>query len=489
MALTEVVFEIGDPDHPVSRITRESARAVVRFGENGKDGTVATLAVTCGGERAASLARDLQALGHYDDVVLRSLSPQAAVYRLLRRRGRQDPPGLVPFERVLELLGANAIMEPVYVERGRWRVRAILPEPADPKRVLAMLGELQDAMRWHDFRALRVAEFRAAAYADSIRRLLLPDEEDLLRLACDLGFYESPKGCTLQDIAARVGLSVSPVHKRLKAVEQRLVQACLDPAAARRTAARRARTTRAASGSATPAMTEVQVRAVWPALALTTFSARHREADVILQPLGEESGGSSTTLVIAVCEQRDHRDAIDALRARRGIEHVDVMSREQDHLSLKVRWRATGAEDPFPSARGLRSLGRDVVLRPFVLEGGEVQVRAVLPGAATEEDVQARVAAVAEEAGWTRFEVVDRRPLASDPALAGPTSDRLTARQTEILKIAHALGYYRTPRACTLDDVARALGISANAIHKNLTAAEQKIVASYLAGSLPSAQG
>jgi predicted DNA binding protein len=95
------------------------------------------------------------------------------------------------------------------------------------------------------------------------------------------------------------------------------------------------------------------------------------------------------------------------------------------------------------------------------------------------EDVEARLAKIASSLGWKDTEVL---MLAAGEVRRVPSDlpEPLSARQEEVLKVAHALGYYRTPRGCTLEQVASTLGVSANAIHKNLVGAESKIISYYL---------
>lgn len=479
MALTEVVFEIADPRHPLGSLTARDpvARAVYRPVEGADGVATAALTVMCTREQAAQLARDLQKLGHYSEVALVSLTPYAAVFRLRAAPKASVATEIAPVERILDVFGPDTVFQPFIVQGGRWRVRALLAESVETRRVLTSLGGLQRAMGWREFRTIRVAEFKATRYADSLRRLLDPEAEEVLRLAVRLGYYDSPKRCTLQAIAEKVGLSVSPVHKRLKNVEQVLIGAHVAPASVRAALPRRQRPRLLLAAEAT--MTEVTLSATWPGLPLSDFSRDHPSATVVFHPLADETeAAAGTTLVTVVAPPREARAATAALRERRGVEAVDLVSLDEDHVSVKVRSRSCG----MPQVRLLRRIGRDVYLKPLVLEAGETTVSAILTHPSTDAEVRERVAAVAAEAHWDAWDIVDLKPVASDPALDDAGVDRLTARQEEILKIAHALGYYRTPRGCTLDEVARTLGISANAIHKNLSAAEQKIVGAYLAG-------
>ncbi|HLE97167.1 MAG TPA: helix-turn-helix domain-containing protein [Candidatus Thermoplasmatota archaeon] len=494
LSLTEMVFEVADPRHPLCKLTAEdpAARGVYRVLDSDSDVVHSTLTVLGPNEPSVRLAKELRDGGAYEHVEILSVAPYAVVMKLARRVTPSDttPEPPAPLERLLEVFGSDTIFEPFFADHGRVRIRAVLAEPVDTKRALVKLQELQRAIRWQEFRVIRVAEFKATRYAESLRRVLEPEQEDILRLAVRLGYYESPKRCTLQDIAKDVGLSVSPVHKKLKNVEQLLVTAHVDPAASRSTEARRrARPAQIPTEIVAGALAEVTLRVVWPSLVFTEFSQRHPNSLVLLQPLSEDpAAGRGSALLILVAAAADYRGFIEDLRKRPEIERMDFISRDTDHVSLRVRWRSPteaglGAQ-PFPFLRPLGRLGRDVHVKPLMVEGGEAQLKAILTHPTSTQELQTRLQELAKEASWKAWEMLSLRPVDADPALAASPADRMTIRQAEILKIAHALGYYRTPRGCTLDEVARTLGISANAIHKNLTAAEQKIVTAYLSGSL-----
>ncbi len=53
---------------------------------------------------------------------------------------------------------------------------------------------------------------------------------------------------------------------------------------------------------------------------------------------------------------------------------------------------------------------------------------------------------------------------------------RLTSPERETARIAMARGYYRTPRACTMEDLAREIGISKSAVYHRLAGLERKSV-------------
>jgi hypothetical protein len=61
----------------------------------------------------------------------------------------------------------------------------------------------------------------------------------------------------------------------------------------------------------------------------------------------------------------------------------------------------------------------------------------------------------------------------------GDYEEKLTPKQTEIIKMALALGLYDTPRKCSLDTLAEIFGISKAAAHNRMKAAEKKILSMY----------
>ncbi len=493
-----MVFEVADPDSALCRFTREhaGARVVCRVVDAGNATGLfrATLTILAPSELGNELTKELRATREFDDIEVLSISPYAIMLKVTHRVSEARAAKgvlLQPAALVLDTFGADTLLEPFVGEAGRLRVRCLVPQPLDTKRALLRLQEMQRAVAWEHFRVIRVSEFKALKYADVLRRLLTPDEEDLLRLALSLGYYTSPKGCTLEDIAKRVGLSVSPVHKKLKAVEQILINSHVDPTTAQPPEGRR-RLRGAHAGLAARlhgppgSMSEVMVRLRWSEYPPLAFTTRHPGSRVIFQTLLEDPrAGSTTALMVVAADEREYRPLVEHYERLPDVQGVEITSRGADHVSLKLRaalpspeaWRSSA--NPF--AHLAHRFGRDAYVKPVVMEGPDLWLRFVIVRTIPVEEILQRLESAAKEGGWDEFEVVNVRRLDVDGAgLHLPQQEKMTARQEEVLKIAHALGYYKTPRECTLEDVAHTLGISANAIHKNLTAAEAKIISNYL---------
>ena len=170
---------------------------------------------------------------------------------------------------------------------------------------------------------------------------------------------------------------------------------------------------------------------------------------------------------------------VSSIEGRSEVAHVHIVGRERSCVVARIE------------ARGRMGYGfswwsevwaGDATLRPILFEGQDVILRILVSRPHTQERLQSRLAESASAGHWVEHEVLQARPLGS---LAAPpqVAEPLTSRQLEVLRVAHALGYYQTPRGTTLEGIAKTLGVSANAIHKNLVLAESKIIACYLCAS------
>lgn len=488
MALAEVVFEVAAPG-ALGRFTKAhaEARAVVRFVALG-DVARAVLTIVGPTELTAGLVRELREELRGGEFEILSITPYSVV---LKAAARPDQAGwAAPASRFVEVFGRDTLVEPAIVEGGRLRIKGVAAQQMDTRRALGKLQELQRLGGWEGFRVVHVSDFDPKAFGDRAAPLIDPEQEELLRLAIVMGYYDTPRRCNLEDIAARVGLSVSPVHKKLKEVEHVLIHAHLEPDAPR--PARRRRAGKPRPPAPPGIMREAVVRLAGEGFAPAAFTARHKGARVVYQPLADAPDVSSH-LHVVLAGPEETREFLGLVQQDPALLDVEVLSQDADHASVKVRRRAGVAQgadggpglgaDPIQVL--VAALGRDAYAKPALCEGGVVLGRVVVLRRLSEEELAATLEDLARGAGWGGAELVSLKDVSLESALlARAKLDRLTGRQEEVLRIAHALGYYRTPRGCTLEDVAATLGISANAVHKNLTSAEQRIIQGYVGSGL-----
>jgi predicted DNA binding protein len=480
MPLAEVVFEVP-AGGALGQFTLDHAdtRALVRLMalEEGAARALVTLAGPT--ELTAELVRALRAELADPDFEVLSITPYSVV---LRARVPLDAAAWAAAgARFVDVFGRDTLLEPSVVEAGKVRVRGVAVQQMDIRAALEKLQVLQRAGGWAGFKVVHVREFDPKAFGDRSSPLLEPEQEELVRLALAMGYYDTPRRCSLEDIAVRVGLSVSPVHKKLKDVEHTLIRAHLQPDAPREP--RRKRAARARSGPPRGLLREVSLRVVPRAFGPATFTKHHTGARVVYQPLADEPGVASHLYVVLAAAPAA-AEFLAQVERDPSVLGSEILSRDAEHVSLKVRRRPTGgSDDPLQAVQA--ALGRDAYLKPAVAEDGAVLGRVVVLRRLGEQELAATLQELAASSGWDHAELVGVRDVGVEgELLALPRAEKMTGRQEEVLRIAHALGYYATPRGCTLEDVAATLGISANAVHKNLTAAEQRIIQSHVAGTL-----
>lgn len=486
MTLTEIIFEVADERYPLCRLTDAPSDAVgiMRVIDSGRaSGRFRTLLTYYGTEaEAVSVARELRASRVSGD--LEVLSMANGVVTIQTDAPIADAEGSVRILGVLRLLesfGTDSIIEPFVFRRGRVRARVIVPRRMDTQHALAALQEIQRSSGFSDFKVVRVAAIAAPRYVDVLRRILAPDQESLLRLAASMGYYETPKGATLEKIADKVGLSVSPVHKRLKTIEETLVGAHVEPSRVATTGRRRKRAAESLAPTAWPC--EFAVRVYMNNSHIAAFTQANPGSSALLQILEVNPATSTTTfLLVVLADEKVYPSLLADFEARPDVIRVEIVEKDRAHATVKVHMRmATQAGTTFPWWHEV--WGQDGIIRPFVFENGSMILRFLVVRPISETEIRLRLDKTSKLGRWDGYEILAARST-EDARLPAKPPEPPTARQEEVLKIAHALGYYRTPRACTLEHVAKTLGVSANAIHKNLSSAENKVIADYLAAGL-----
>jgi predicted DNA binding protein len=384
-------------------------------------------------------------------------------------------PGLACVAPTLAAHDMTPLLDPIVARDGRLCLRLVVTREVDGQSLLRALKDVQRAGGFTEFRIQRITSVAPAAHVDSTRRALAPEQEAMLALAASMGYYETPKVVTLDDISRAVGLSISPVHKRLKSAEEAIVchHVGEEPPDARR---RRARVASASVDAASPWEFVMRVRGdVGPALALAPFPG----ARASLHPLAADEASLAAVLVVHAPEAAQEA-VLASLGQDAGVGSVIVLDRSSQHLALRLR---LGGRGRHTLASFSTTWGRDASLRSVGYDQGEAHVRALLLRPHATDRLKQRIEECARASGWTDWDVVSLRSLGGEaPPPAWP--EPLTQRQLEVLRVAHALGYYRTPRTCTLEHVAGTLGVSANAIHKNLVHAESKLISAYLASGI-----
>lgn len=484
MSFTEIVLEVADPRFPLCRLTRppHEAHGIYRIVDTGQSSRRYRVHITYYGsdELCAELLRDLRAMHLQDHVEVLYQGSGTIAVSIETPLGEGGSPGMgfLAVTHVLQSFGLDTLLEPFVVSDGRIRARLLVPRPIETQDALRSLQEIQRAVGFNEFRILRVGSIEPSAHVEMVRRILPPEQEELLSLAASMGYYDTPKAVTLEEIAGNVGLSISPVHKRLKAAEESLVALHVQPVVQVEPRRRLRRdVVRVEPGAPWEVTVRVQAAHIGP----SAFIAQTPGSRALLQLLSEDRAArAATMLMVVLAPEEDCAKLISSLEDRPDIASVQVIARDREHTAIRLATRDRGT---YGFGAWTEVWGGDAVLRPVLFDGPDITLRFALTRPHTQERFQARLAEAAKVSGWTRHEVVSLRPLRGHRA-APTLPEPLTPRQLEVLRVAHALGYYRTPRGCTLEQVATTLGVSANAIHKNLVLAESKLIAAYLVAGL-----
>lgn len=485
MSFTEIAVEAGEPRSAFLRATRppRDAFVVARVLDDGQASRRLRVALAAHGAPSifAGAPREHRALRPQDEVELTSESASLSSFVLHAPLGDgHHGLGVLGLPVALREAGVEGFLDPIVLREGRARVRVLVPRHLEPGDALRAVQDAQRQLGLTEFRVLRVGPAQPQDHLALVRRMLPPEQEDLLRLAASMGYYDTPKQATLEHIAARVGLSISPVHKRLKAAEETLVGAHVAPTPERAEPERRRarpRPDRVRVDAAQPWEILLRVRSADWGPAGFAASAR---VPILLAPVSEDRAAGLTRFhLVALAGDDLQAKLLSHLEGRPELAHIQVLSRERTFLAVRV------------DARGRSGYGMgwwhevwngDACLRPVLFEGDEALVRLLVVRPMAETTLRARLEESARAARWSEHELVHARPL-GELAAPPPPGEPLTTRQLEVLRVAHALGYYQTPRGCTLEGVAKTLGVSANAIHKNLVLAESKIIGAYLSAS------
>ena len=485
MSFTEIVVEMSDARYPLFRATKLPRRgfAVYRVVDDGQASHRYRAIIAYQGARDSFddlLAELREAHPHeHIEVAHRSDDRLTLTVQSLVEAGREIGRGFSATSHLLHRFGIDTQLEPIVFAEGRARMRLLVTRTVDAAEATRAIHELQRITGFPEMRVTRTEQVEPAGHVDLVRRLLPAEQEDLLDLANAMGYYSTPKRVTLDEIAKRVGLSISPVHKRLKAAEETLVDAHIQPQTETSLSVRRrVRRDPLAYDGARPQEVTILVRA--PGFGPSDLVARTPGSRALLQLLSDDpTTGQATAILTLIAAEDVQSRHLAQLQARADVVSATSLGREKGHLSVRL---ATRGRTGYGLGWWTEAWGADAFLRPMAFVDDTATLRLVMVRPVAPDLLAARLADMTRLAGWDSAEVTATRPL--DSRAPPPESEPLTARQTEVLRIAHALGYYRTPRSCTLEQVAGTLGVSANAIHKNLVLAESKLIARYLAAGL-----
>lgn len=226
MGFTEVVYKIRSDISPLCTYTAShpEVKAILNHVSWDPDTRSAKTLITLTGpdDRLQELASSLQ--GAYDRVETVTQGKEQLTLRAgskldaLKKQGN-------PVAFALDYFGDTAILEPALVKDGYMHTRLLITGKVDLADLLSAYERGVKEGRWSDFKLIRIDDYDPeqqihGAFTENLTQKQL----EVIKTALALGFYNTPRDITLDDLSNIFGISKAAVHNRLQAAERKVIQ-------------------------------------------------------------------------------------------------------------------------------------------------------------------------------------------------------------------------------------------------------------------------
>lgn len=213
----------------------------------------------------------------------------------------------------------------------------------------------------------------------------------------------------------------------------------------------------------------------WP---VGTFTRETPGSRVIMNHIRfDEDHFPVRNVFTVLATQSECRDFLSLLEDM--YQDITVLRQDDNALSVLVEPHPDALKflkTPFKEA--LRALGEDRILRPIVIKDGWMTVGIITAASVEISDIIRTATDNFRKADMT-MKLVRWGEYRPEDHPIGDYEEKLTPKQSEIVKMGLALGFYDNPRRCNLETLAKVFGISKAAAHNRLKSAERKILSSY----------
>lgn len=226
MGFSEIVFKIRSDASPLCTYTQDhpDVRVIVNITSWDAETKLCKSVLTLMGpdEQLAPLADLLSPLFDKSETIARGKD-----MLVLRTQARLDllKKTSNPVAFALDYLGDQAILPPALAKDGYLHARLLIADKIDLADVLANYEKGVKEGRWSDFKLIRVDDYDpeqqiAGAFTENLTQKQL----EVIKTALALGFYNTPRDITLDDLSNIFGISKAAVHNRLQAAERKVIQ-------------------------------------------------------------------------------------------------------------------------------------------------------------------------------------------------------------------------------------------------------------------------
>jgi predicted DNA binding protein len=226
MSFTEVVYKIRSDIFPLCTYTAAHPEVKVVLNHVSWDGesrSAKTMVTLLGPEeRLQELAAAISQVTDRAEVVSRGKEQLtlkvSAKLDLMKKTGN-------PTAFALDHFGENAVVEPALVKEGYVHARLLVAGKVDLAELLSAYEKGVKEGRWADFKLIRIDDYDPeqqihGAFTENLTQKQL----EVIKTALALGFYNTPRDITLDDLSNIFGISKAAVHNRLQAAERKVIQ-------------------------------------------------------------------------------------------------------------------------------------------------------------------------------------------------------------------------------------------------------------------------
>ena len=129
-----------------------------------------------------------------------------------------------PIQLTLRMLGPETVFHPVLVEAGYILISVMSPNPAGLTAFNEFTKHMRQVVPADDFKLLHVGEYQPELRLKSRAKSLTPRQQEVLKMAIAMGYYNDTRAVTLEDLSEAFGVSKAAVHKRLQMAENVLIR-------------------------------------------------------------------------------------------------------------------------------------------------------------------------------------------------------------------------------------------------------------------------
>lgn len=160
-----------------------------------------------------------EAYGGYEILAEREDSLTVEVPLVLPEVG----PGTDPLHMALDHLGQDAFFLPLVVRDGYIHCTLVSASPEGIKGFVELTKRINEHLQPDTFQLLHVGPWNPTPQPPDDDELT-QRQQDVLRLAVAMGYYEQPRDVTLDELGDLLGISKAAVHKTLAAAENKVIK-------------------------------------------------------------------------------------------------------------------------------------------------------------------------------------------------------------------------------------------------------------------------